>query len=119
MLTTPMIAHISKESSVFALMEEAFASRRPLALDDAGEQAFILPRVLGRCPKGLPMMVAERVLPVGGMCTAPTYSTHLMVVAWPAAQRLSRTKLAQLPHRSGTPIPPELLRDLAQIVCVN
>lgn len=114
-----MTDHIPKESSVFALMEEAFATRRPLALDEEGHQAFVLPRVLGRCPQGLPMMVAEQVMPVGGMRAAPTYSSRLLVVRWPAAERLARTNLAQLPHRSGTPIPSELLRGLAQIFCVN
>ena len=114
-----MTVAIPEESSVFALMEEAFASRRPLALADGSAPTFVLPRVLGRCPKGLPMMVAEQLTPAQGPRAAPTYSSRLVVVQWPLAQRLMRTSLAQVPHRSGTLIPPELLRDLAEIYCVN
>jgi len=114
-----MSVEIPQECSVFALMEEAFATRRPLALADGSAPTFVLPRVLGRCPQGLPMMVAEQLTPAQGPRAAPTYSSRLVVVPWPLAQRLARTSLAQVPHRSGTLIPPELLRDLAEIYCVN
>ncbi len=104
---------------MFALMEEAFAMRRPLALTDGSAPTFMLPRVLGRCPQGLPMMVAEQLTPAQGPRAAASYSSCLVVVQWPLVQHLVRTSLAQLPHRSGTLIPPELLRGLAEIYCVN
>lgn len=114
-----MTVEIPKESSVFALMEEAFASRCPLALNDGEASTLVLPRVLGRCPKGLPMMVAEQLMPGASAKAAPRYSSRLMVVQWPLAQSLARTSLAKLPHRSGTLIPSELLRGLAEIYGVN
>lgn len=114
-----MTVEIPKECSVFALMEEAFATRCPLALSEGQASTLVLPRVLGRCPQGLPMMVAEQLTPGVSAKAVPLYSSRLVVVPWPLAQGLARTSLAKLPHRSGTLIPSELLRGLAEIYCVN
>ncbi len=114
-----MSVEIPKECSVLALMEEAFATRCPLALSDGPASTFVLPRVLGRCPLGLPMMVAEQLTPGLSAKAVPRYSSRLMVVRWPLVQGLARTSMAKLPHRSGTLIPSELLRGLSEIYCVN